>query len=86
MARLSAASRPVATVRLVYSSTVGLAQRGRRLPRGRRGHVAGAAQYGGHVQFDGGDAGPGAQRGQLAAGLADVRADHDQAVPAGPAP
>jgi hypothetical protein len=39
----------------------------------------------GHVQLDAADAAVGLQRGQLAAGLADMRADHDQSVARHPA-
>ena len=85
MARLPAPSRPVATARLVYSSTSESRKRGSHLPRRPGRHLA-AADDGRDVQLDGGDPAPGAQRRQLAAGLADVRPHHDQAVPALPGP
>jgi hypothetical protein len=49
----------------------------------RRGRHFAVAVFddGRDVQFDGGDATPGAESRQLAAGLADVRPHHDEAVP-----
>src|SRR6266536_3111297 len=51
------------------------------LPRRGRHHVV-AAQDRGDVELDVGGGAPRAQRGNLPARLADVRSDHDQAVPA----
>jgi hypothetical protein len=43
-----------------------------------------AGQHSGNVEFDVGSAATGAKLLQLPAGAADVRADHDQAVPGAP--
>ena len=72
MARLPAASRPVATARLVYSRTSDPGSAAAACRAVAAAASAGRAQHGGHVQLDGGDAGPGPQHGQLAAGVADV--------------
>ena len=50
------------------------------------GHVRAAGQYRGHVELDVRGDGACPERGHLPAGLPDMRADHDQAVPARPGP